>query len=131
MAPTELTILANYLLVPAQLPTLISLKEFTELFPNAQRSSPQIRKLYRDLQTQRNGIIDHVGSNIEDEAKRGKLLRREIRRARREAENPEHDDEVDIERAVCATHPLLLLILQVTDDKTAVWRGCWSPEIEA
>lgn len=109
MAPTELTILANYLLVPAQLPTIISLKEFTELFPSAQRSSPQIRKLYRDLQTQRNGIIDHVASNIEDEAKRGKVLRREIRWVKRDAENPEHDDEVDIERAVCVTHTLVLL----------------------
>lgn len=110
MAPTELSILANYLLVPAQLPAIISLKEFTELFPSAQQSSPQIRKLYRDLQTQRNGIIDHVASNIEDEAKRGKVLRREIRRAKRDVENQEHDDEVDIERAVCATQFLVLLV---------------------
>lgn len=100
MAPTEITILANYLLVPAQLPAIISLKEFTDLFPRAQQSSPQVRKLYRDLQAQRNGIIDYVASNIENEAKRGKEMRREIRRSKRDAENPEHDDEVDIERAV-------------------------------
>lgn len=100
MAPTETTILANYLLVPAQLPAFISLKEFTELFPRAQQSSPQIRKLYRDLQAQRNEVIDHVGSNIEDEARRGKEMRREIRRSKRDAENPEYDDEVDIERAL-------------------------------
>lgn len=131
MAPTELTILANYLLVPAQLPTIISLKEFTELFPSAQQSSPQIRKLYRDLQLQRNGIIDHVASNIEDEAKRGKVLRREIRRAKRDAENPEHDDEIDIERAVCATHTLVLLLSKMTDDKIAIWCGCWNPEVKA
>ncbi|KAJ4417931.1 hypothetical protein N0V82_005888 [Gnomoniopsis sp. IMI 355080] len=100
MAPTEITILVNYLLVPAQLPAIISLKEFTELFPRPQQSSPQIRKLYRDLQAQRNEIIDHVASNIEDEAKRGKEMRREIRRSKRDAENPEYDDEVDIERAL-------------------------------
>lgn len=93
--------LANYLLVPAQLPAIISLKEFTDLFPRAQQSSPQIRKLYRDLQTQRNALADDVATNIEDEARRGKVLRREILRAKREAENPEGDGEVDIERAVC------------------------------
>lgn len=100
MAPTEATILTNYLLVPAQLPAIISLKEFTELFPRAQQSSPQIRKLYRDLQNQRNAVIDEVASNIETEAKRGKALRREVLRAKREAEHQEGDDEIDLERAV-------------------------------
>lgn len=100
MAPTESAILANYLLVPAQLPTIISLKEFTDLFPRAQQSSPQVKKLYRDLQTQRNALIDAVASNIETEAKRAKSLRREVLRAKREAEDHEIDDEIDIERAV-------------------------------
>lgn len=98
--PTETTMLANYLLVPAQLPAIISLKEFTDLFPRAQQSSAQIRKLYRDLQTQRNTLADDVASNIEDEARRGKVLRREILRAKREAENADGDGEVEIERAV-------------------------------
>ncbi|CAN8104420.1 unnamed protein product [Discula destructiva] len=98
--PTETSMLANYLLVPSQLPAIISLKEFTDLFPRAQQSSPQIRKLYRDLQTQRNALADDVASNIEAEARRGKVLRREILRAKREAENPEVDGEVDIERAL-------------------------------
>lgn len=92
--------LATYLLVPAQLPAIISLKEFTDLFPRAQQSSPHIRRLYRDLQTQRNALIDDVASNIENEARNGKLLRREILRAKRDAENFEGDGEVDIERAV-------------------------------
>ncbi|ROV97111.1 hypothetical protein VMCG_07501 [Cytospora schulzeri] len=100
MAPTESTILANYLLVPAQLPTIISLKEFTELFPRSQQSSPQVRKLYRDLQNQRNALVDEVSSNIETEAKRGKVLRREVLRAKREAENQDIDDEIEIERAL-------------------------------
>ncbi|KAF3765451.1 hypothetical protein M406DRAFT_256966 [Cryphonectria parasitica EP155] len=100
MAPTEATILTNYLLVPAQLPAIISLREFTELFPRSQQSSPQIRRLYRDLQTQRNALIDDVAANIEHEARRGKVLRREALRAKREAESQEVDDEIDVERAL-------------------------------
>lgn len=100
MAPTEATVLTNYLLVPAQLPAIVSLKEFTESFPRPQQSSPQIRKLYRDLQNQRNALIDEVASNIETEVKRGKVLRREVLRAKREAEYQEGDDEIDLERAV-------------------------------
>lgn len=106
MAPTEAAILTNYLLIPAQLPAIISLKGFTELFPRAQQSSPQIRRLYRDLQTQRNALIDDVTSNIVHEAKRGKVLRREALRAKREAEGQEVDDEIDIERAVRPPHHL-------------------------
>lgn len=98
--PTETTMLANYLLVPAQLPAIISLKEFTDLFPRVQQYSPQIRRLYRDFQIQRNALADDIASNIENEARRGKVLRREILRARREAENADGDGEVDIERAV-------------------------------
>lgn len=100
MAPTESTILTNYLLTPAQLPAILSLKEFTELFPRSQQASPQIRKLYRDLQNQRNALVDAVSTNIEAETKRGKSLRREAVRARREAESHEFDDEIEIERAV-------------------------------
>lgn len=100
MAPTEATILANYLLVPAQLPAAISLKEFTDLFPKAQQSSPQIRRLYRDLQTQRNALVDDIASNIEHEIKRGRVMRREVLRAKRDAEQQPGDDEMDIERAV-------------------------------
>lgn len=100
MAPTEATILTNYLLVPAQLPAIVSLKEFTDLFPRALQSSPQVRRLYRDLQNQRNALIDEVAANIETEVKRGRVLRREVLLARREAEDQQGDDEIDLERAV-------------------------------
>lgn len=100
MAPTEATILTNYLLVPAQLPAIISLKEFTELFPRTEQSSPHVRRLYRDLQSQRNAVIDDVASNIEHELKRGRVMRREVLRAKREADYQPGDDEMDIERAV-------------------------------
>lgn len=100
MAPTEATILTNYLLVPAQLPAIVSLKEFTDLFPRPLQSSPQVRRLYRDLQNQRNALIDEVAANIEIEVKRGRVLRREVLLARREAEAQQGDDEIDLERAV-------------------------------
>ncbi|KAK4152768.1 Cnl2/NKP2 family protein-domain-containing protein [Chaetomidium leptoderma] len=98
MAPTEQNILSNYLLVPAQLPSIISLQEFVALFPRQQQSSPRIRSLYRDLQSQRNAVVDAVAEQIEQEAKQGKAMRRAVIRSRREAEAQEQDDEVDIER---------------------------------
>jgi centromere-localized protein 2 len=101
MAPTESTILQNYLLLPARLPTIISLQDFTSYFPKSQQSSPQIRTLYRDLQQQRNAIVDTVASNIDHQVKRGKALRKAVAKARREAETEEGvDDEIEIERAV-------------------------------
>ncbi|KAK3684227.1 Cnl2/NKP2 family protein-domain-containing protein [Podospora appendiculata] len=98
MAPTESKILSSYLLVPAQLPAIISLQEFIELFPRSQQASPHIRSLYRDLQSQRNTVVDSVAADIEAEVKLGKVLRRTIVKTRREAESQEYDDEVVIER---------------------------------
>lgn len=100
MAPTEQTILSNYLLIAAQLPSIISLQEFIALFPRQLQSSPRIRSLYRDLQSQRNAVVDAVAEQIEDEAKHGKAMRRAVIRSKREAEAQEQDDEVEIERMV-------------------------------
>ena len=100
MAPTEATILTTFLLPPAPLPSIISLKAFTELFPKSQQSSPQVKALYRDLQHQRARLIDDVERNIAAEIKRGNAQRRAVVRARREAEKEEQDDEVDVETAV-------------------------------
>ncbi|KAH8811742.1 Cnl2/NKP2 family protein-domain-containing protein [Xylogone sp. PMI_703] len=101
MAPTEATILSTFLLPPAPLPTIITLKSFTELFPRSQQSSPQIRSLYRDLQHQRAHITDNVTRNITEEVKRGNVQRRAVVRARRSAERAgDEDDEVEIERAL-------------------------------
>lgn len=100
MTPTETTILATFLLPPAPLPSFISLKAFTELFPKTQQSSPQIRRLYRDLQHQRARLTDAVTQNIAIEVKRGHVQRRAVARTRRTAAGEEQDDEVDIESAV-------------------------------
>lgn len=100
MATNEATILRHYLLLPSRLPTILSLQEFTALFPKSQQSSPQIRTLYRDLQQQRNAIVDGVIQNIDAQVRQGKALRREVIKARREAELEEQDDEIEIERMV-------------------------------
>ncbi|KAI1269519.1 Cnl2/NKP2 family protein-domain-containing protein [Xylariaceae sp. FL1019] len=100
MAPTEGTILRNYLLLPSRLPTIISLQEFTSLFPKSQQTSPQVRALYRDLQHQRNALVDAVSASIDTEVKQGKALRRTIIKTKREGALDEQDDEIEIERAL-------------------------------
>jgi centromere-localized protein 2 len=100
MAPTEATILSTFLLPPAPLPSIISLKAFTELFPSAQQSSPQIRTLYRDLQRQRARLTDAIAENIANEVKRGNAQRKAVVRTRRAEGWAEQDDEVDVETAV-------------------------------
>jgi centromere-localized protein 2 len=100
MAPTEATILRNYLLLPSRLPSIISLQEFTSLFPKSQQSSPQVRALYRDLQQQRNAVVDAVSASIDAEVKQAKALRRTIIRTKKESEFEEQDDEIEIERTV-------------------------------
>ena len=93
MAPTESTILTNFLLSPASLSTIITLRQFTDLFPSAKRSNPQIKLLYRELQHQRALIIDQVRRNITAEANRGERQRREVVRERRQVELDEMDEE--------------------------------------
>ncbi|OHF02391.1 Cnl2/NKP2 family protein [Colletotrichum orchidophilum] len=100
MAPTEAAILHNYLTVPAQLPSSITLEEFTELFPKPHRANPQIRSLYRDLQHQRRTLVDTVTENIENEEKSGRIIKREIARARKRAAAEDADQELEIERAL-------------------------------
>lgn len=105
MAPTESSILANYLTVTAKLPTILSFDQFTALFPRSQQSNPQIRSLYRDLQHQRNAVVDAVTENIAVEEKRGRAMRREAARIKREAAQEQPDVEMEIERAVCDFPP--------------------------
>ncbi|KAI1780863.1 Cnl2/NKP2 family protein-domain-containing protein [Hypoxylon cercidicola] len=108
MATNEATILRHYLLLPSRLPTILSLQEFTSLFPKSQQSSPQIRSLYRDLQQQRNAVVDGVTQNIDAQVRQGKALRREVIKARREAELEEQDDEIEIERMLFGSTSITL-----------------------
>ena len=98
--PTESTILSTFLLQPASLPTIMTLKSFTDLFPRPQQSSPQIKKLYRDLQHQRARVLDKIASNIDKEVQRGMEQRRQVIRQRRRDQMEEQDDEAYVENAV-------------------------------
>ncbi|KAI9753269.1 MAG: Iron-sulfur assembly protein 1 [Chaenotheca gracillima] len=89
MAPTEASILSTFLLSPAPLPTVLSLRKFTELFPRSQRSNPRIPALYRELQHQRAMVLERVKKNIATEARRGELQRREVVKMRRKSEREE------------------------------------------
>jgi centromere-localized protein 2 len=108
MPPTESQILSTFLLPPSSLRSLISLKTFTNLFPQPQRKNPQIPYLYRELHHQRGLVVDQITRNIAEEVKSGEAQRREVVKARRRDEREElkllgeHDkDERDMEVAVC------------------------------
>ncbi|KAL4722669.1 hypothetical protein ACLX1H_010550 [Fusarium chlamydosporum] len=103
MAPTEAELLANYLIQPSTLTAITTIDQFKALFPRPLQSSPQVRSLFRDLQAQRADVLDQVAENIADEAKRGLAMRREVVRAKREAEREDIDAEIEMERAVGAS----------------------------
>ncbi|RDW82231.1 hypothetical protein BP6252_03343 [Coleophoma cylindrospora] len=98
MAPAEATILSAFLLPPAPLPTIMSLKSFTETFPKSQQSSPLIRLLYRDLQRQRAQLTEAIARNVEAEVRRGNAQRRAVVQERRLAEREKGDDEIEVEQ---------------------------------
>lgn len=101
MAPTESSILSNFLLLPAPLHTFITLQKFTELFPRPQRSNPQIKLLYRELQYLRGLQTDEIKENIAQEVKIGSRQQKEVARARRKTERYEIEGfdgrEIDME----------------------------------
>ncbi len=80
-AATEAQILKSYLLNPASFPTIITLDEFTDLFPTNQQSHPQVKLLYRDLQFLRTVDTDLVEENIAKECRDGERQRREMYQA--------------------------------------------------
>ena len=83
MSQTEAGLLSDFLLAPAPFPSIISLQNFTDLFPRPQRSNPQIKHLYRDLHEKRALDIEHMKRNIAREVKRGEKQKRHIVKARR------------------------------------------------
>ncbi len=89
MAPTEASILSNFLLLPAPLPTIITLQKFTELVPKPHRSNPQVKLLYRELQHLRGLQTDEVKRNIAEEVKLGRKQQKEVVKVRRRAEKHE------------------------------------------
>lgn len=100
MVPTEGTILSNFLLAPAALPAIISQEAFTALFPRSQQSSPQIRKLYRDIQHQRALVIDVVARQIAIEVEQGQFQSRAVTVERRKELQQKVDCEAGLETMV-------------------------------
>lgn len=101
MAPTEYEVLTHYLVQPASLESIITFSSYAERFPPSQRDSPSVRALWADLVAQREKILDEVRQNIEREIEQGKIMKREVLKARRSEGRGEEDAEVEMERAVC------------------------------
>lgn len=101
MAPSEESILSNFLLTPAPLPTVLSLQKFTELFPKRLRNHPHIRTLYRELQQAREHDLDQVNGNIDSEIQQGERQKAELRKAGLatgvEAANDDEQKEMDMD----------------------------------
>jgi centromere-localized protein 2 len=98
MAPTEETILRSFLLQKAALRDVITLDEFASSFPTTKRSSPLIRQLYRDIQSQRNAICDSVTKQINLECRLGEILiaKKRAARQRENGDDPEKDVELQV-----------------------------------
>jgi centromere-localized protein 2 len=90
MSSQEFNLLKNFLLAPAALRDFLTLQQFTEIFPPAQRSSPAVRELYVEISRLRQQDIEDVRQNITDEVKRSKQLRRDYARERR------HRDDANV-----------------------------------
>jgi centromere-localized protein 2 len=85
MAPSETSILSNFLLPPAPLPMVVTLAQFRRLFPRPTRDRPAVKALYAELAHQVSLGVDEVKRNIAAEVRRGVALRRQVRDARRRA----------------------------------------------
>ena len=92
--PTEPTLLSRYLLPPSSLSTIIPYATFLSLLPSTLRSTATnnpksdtailLKRLYQDLQFQRDVDIDNVRQNIQRECARSEVLRARLRREVRE-----------------------------------------------
>jgi centromere-localized protein 2 len=84
MPPKEATLLSDFLLAPAELRHILTLEQFTEIFPNSLRASPAIKSLYQELQRLRHEDVELVRENIVEEIKKSRPLRRQCARERRQ-----------------------------------------------
>ena len=92
MAPSESSILRNFLLPPAPLPVALPFDQFKDLFPRTLQANPGVVALYRELQHQRAIDMDDVKRNIESEVKNGEFQRREVLRARKKSQEAQMKD---------------------------------------
>ncbi|KAA8901393.1 Cnl2/NKP2 family protein-domain-containing protein [Sphaerosporella brunnea] len=95
LAETE--ILSSFLLSRAGLKDIISLSQFTLLFPRERRSNPQIKLLYRELQRLRESQIARVRRKIEHEAITGFNQRKVAARHKKLDERVDDENMIGIE----------------------------------
>ncbi|KIX97130.1 uncharacterized protein Z520_07244 [Fonsecaea multimorphosa CBS 102226] len=107
--PSESEILTSYLLHPSPLPTILPYKSFLALLPpgasaaSARQHPTELKRLYRDLQYQRDVIVHDVSQRIEDECRRsveltarlGRQIRREEEQRGRKRKRNGEDEGVD------------------------------------
>jgi centromere-localized protein 2 len=84
MPSQEAALLSDFLLTPAALRNFLSLEQFTDIFPRSHRENPAVKALYQELQRLRHEDIELVRSNIADEIKRSRPLKRAVTRERRQ-----------------------------------------------
>jgi hypothetical protein len=104
MATSETDVLANYLLRPSSLTSILTFEQFQSFFPTQLHDKPELRGLFRDLRAQRDVVLATVEANIEEESRRGNVMRKEVLKARQGAAAAAEEDvdgEVELERAVC------------------------------
>ncbi|KAF2732031.1 hypothetical protein EJ04DRAFT_536265 [Polyplosphaeria fusca] len=82
MSSQERAVLSDFLLSPASLRDVVTLRQFTDIFPTAHRSNPAIKELYREIANLRKEDIELVRQNIGDEVRQSKQLRQQYRNAR-------------------------------------------------
>lgn len=82
--PQETTILSTFLLSRASLPSILTLPQFTALFPKPYQKHPHIPLLYAELSLARQRTSDRVRRNIGIETKLGARQRRAVQRQRAE-----------------------------------------------
>jgi len=115
MTPTEETILRSFLLQKAGIRDVLTLSEFSTYFPSSKRSSPLVRQLFRDIQTQRNVVCESALKQINLECRMGDNMIAK-KRAEREATAAEsRGRETEIDSAVI---PIL-----IATDRTRYLRG--------
>lgn len=79
--PDEAEILTSYLLHPSPIPTILPYSRFQSLVPKTSLPcSTELKRLYRDLQFQRDITIDDVRRRIEIECRRSTTLQTRLAR---------------------------------------------------
>ncbi|KAK0389819.1 hypothetical protein NLU13_3392 [Sarocladium strictum] len=103
MSASETDVLTNYLLRPSSLTSILTFEQFQSFFPPRLHGKPELRSLFRDLRAQRDLVLAAVEASIDEEAKRGVAMRKEVLKARQGAVAKEEEDvdgEVELERAL-------------------------------